>query len=410
VTAVSQTARIQVGNELASDSRRFAISITGADGKLIERVAVDRDGNTIITGNTTIRKRAEEAPGDDKKKQTEAAGDLPSGQLRLRENKVPNAGTEVLAIEPLCARSGATATGEKPGTARMVQFRSLTAEPVAAVPWSIYRTSSAEDKTTSRQLRFEIGHPGDKGDPKLSRLVVGTNGGITNKFFARLTVAADCTVTIDGNLDIAGELSQGPILADASDPGFTDLVASEWAKGLVVGQVTASPATLVGTVRDAVQAVIPGAVLDIQHLATDLRSRAVANAQGEYLISRLPEGEHKLLVTAPGFEPNEQRITFAAGEKKHLDIVMSLPPASSGTIQGFVTDNAGSIVSGATVDLRNSSGNVTSATTDDEGAFRFIGLTPGSYEITVSMLGFAPINKTVSPGETVRVVLSLPPP
>jgi len=406
VTTVSQTASIQVGNELASDSRRFAINIADADGKLIERMAVDRDGNTIINGNTTIRKRAEEAPGEDLKKRT-AASDLPSGQLRLRENIDPNPAAETRDTEPLCARSGATATEEKPATARMLQFRSLATEPVAAQPWSIYRTSITQDKTTIRQLRFEIGHPGDKGDPKLSRLVVGTHSGTTNSFFPRVTVAADRTVTIDGNLDIRGELGQGPILADASDPGFAALVANEWVKGAVMGQVTASPAAFAATVEDAGETAIGGAVVDIQHIASGLRSRVVTNTKGESLNSGLAEGEHTLQVTAPGFEPNLQRITLAAGETKHLRITMRFPPTSSGIIQGFVTDSSGDLVEGATIDLRNTStGKVISATTNDEGTFRFVGLTPGSYEITVKGAGFTPISKTVSPGETVRIVLS----
>ena len=407
ITTASETARVQIGNELISDSRRFAISIADAERKLIERVAVDRDGNTIITGNTTIRKRAEEAPGEDRKRRTAVSSELPSGQLRLRENKDPNAGAEVPATEPLCARSGATTTGEKPGMARMIQFRSLATEPVAARPWTIYRTSIAQEKTTIRQLRFEIGHPGDKGDPKLSRLVVGTHSGTGNNFFPRLTVAADCTVTIDGNLDIGGELTQGPILADASDPGFAALVANEWAKGAVVGQVTASPAALAATVEDAGETAIAGAVVDIQHIASGLRSRAVTNAEGKSLNSGLAEGEHTLQVNAPGFEPNVQRIAFVAGETKHLRITMHFPPTSSGIIQGFVTDSQGAVVPGASVDLRDTSTGATkSATTNDEGTFRFIGLAPGSYEITVRSTGFTPIKKTVSPGETVRIVLS----
>ena len=58
-------------------------------------------------------------------------------------------------------------------------------------------------------------------------------------------------------------------------------------------------------------------------------------------------------------------------------------------IQGTVTDNAGAIVAGATVTLTNKDTNQTQqTTTSDDGFYRFSGLAPGSYTVTVERESF----------------------
>jgi Carboxypeptidase regulatory-like domain/TonB dependent receptor len=58
-------------------------------------------------------------------------------------------------------------------------------------------------------------------------------------------------------------------------------------------------------------------------------------------------------------------------------------------IQGTVTDNAGSIVSGATVTLTNKETNQTQQTQSSDGGFyRFSGLAPGQYTVTVEKENF----------------------
>src|SRR6185503_21180870 len=51
------------------------------------------------------------------------------------------------------------------------------------------------------------------------------------------TVAADCTVTIEGNLAVAGQFLQGEIKPDPSDPRFVSLVATQWATGTLTGEM-----------------------------------------------------------------------------------------------------------------------------------------------------------------------------
>lgn len=116
----------------------------------------------------------------------------------------------------------------------MVRFLPLAATPEVAAPWQIYRTSIQEGPRTIKQLRIEIGHPGDKGDPKLSRLVIGTRDG--DNFSPCLTVTSDCEVTIEGSLTVSGELIRGPITPDLGDPRFTDEIANQWALGTLIAE------------------------------------------------------------------------------------------------------------------------------------------------------------------------------
>lgn len=221
VAAPSGRARMQVGSELESDARRFAVSVEDANGKLVERLAVDRDGNTVVTGNTTIDNRS--------------GGNTPASCLRMRENKAASTGDETSSPEPLCQSFADSGAKKIPGAARMIHFLPLAATPAAAAPWQIYRTSVKQDDRTLKQLRVELKHPGDKGDPKLYRLTVGTRNA-NGVFKACFTVTADCTVTIEGAVNVNGQLIEGPIQADPSDPRFAAVITKQWATGVVAAE------------------------------------------------------------------------------------------------------------------------------------------------------------------------------
>ena len=63
---------------------------------------------------------------------------------------------------------------------------------------------------------------------------------------------------------------------------------------------------------------------------------------------------------------------------------------TTGSISGEVKDEKGAVINGATVALRNVKTNDTRTTqTDDEGRYRFNGLSVGDYEISVESTGFA---------------------
>jgi hypothetical protein len=58
-------------------------------------------------------------------------------------------------------------------------------------------------------------------------------------------------------------------------------------------------------------------------------------------------------------------------------------------VQGTVTDSSSGVIAGATVTLSsNETGRVQTATTNEEGFYRFSSLAPGSYSITVEKANF----------------------
>lgn len=79
---------------------------------------------------------------------------------------------------------------------------------------------------------------------------------------------------------------------------------------------------------------------------------------------------------------------------------IALAPASaqdytSAAISGTVTDNAGNPVSGAKVTATNTQTNVSrTVTSGSGGAYRFTGLLPGSYDLTVEAQGLTPYKAT----------------
>src|ERR1051325_1437422 len=61
--------------------------------------------------------------------------------------------------------------------------------------------------------------------------------------------------------------------------------------------------------------------------------------------------------------------------------------ATSANLSGVVHDPAGAVVPGATVTVRNPATNdVRTATTNDDGFYQLVQLTPGTYEVTVDGL------------------------
>ena len=84
-------------------------------------------------------------------------------------------------------------------------------------------------------------------------------------------------------------------------------------------------------------------------------------------------------------------------------------PAQQLSLSGTVRDTSG-VVPGATVILSSGANRLSTATTDAAGVYRFSGLAPGSYELSVMMRGFetAVRNVTLGPATApVDVMLSV---
>ena len=104
--------------------------------------------------------------------------------------------------------------------------------------------------------------------------------------------------------------------------------------------------------------------------------------------------------------------------KKTLILALALVMVAAGlataqtltsTVSGKVVDQQGAVLPGVTVTLTGSTG-VKTTVSDARGEFRFVGLTPGRYDIKSELQGFRTAsqqNLDVTMGKTVDVDLSM---
>lgn len=110
---------------------------------------------------------------------------------------------------------------------------------VPSVPWSIRAMDilGVDGGLVGRELRIELSAP-PGSRPQESRVAVG-NADDEEGFRPVLVVDSAGTVTLEGDLEVAGSVSQGEVQPDPEDPLFVELLADVVARR-VVGAATAS--------------------------------------------------------------------------------------------------------------------------------------------------------------------------
>ncbi|RYF56694.1 MAG: hypothetical protein EOO27_17640 [Comamonadaceae bacterium] len=188
---------MQVGAESSNDTTRFAVATeqVNATGKqaaqgqtphipLTTRLAVDAAGDVSVRGTTTLGADLVIHPSQ------QAHADTPAG----------------MTFAPID-------------------------EPTAASPWTFYRTQVDRNGRSVDQLRIEIAHPGEGGDPTRNRFVVGTY----DKYGFRpcLTVNADRTVIAHHDVTVDGSLRRSPSGVDRNDPRYASAAIDGFVQGFL---------------------------------------------------------------------------------------------------------------------------------------------------------------------------------
>lgn len=217
VMAASQGARMEVGSEQGG-GWRFAVSLPDPTTGLLEddRLVIDSYGRNTVRGQVTLQLSEEQ---EDRQKEADLI--LP-GRDPAKE-----------------APYGLSLDKPIP-------------EPKQATPWRMYHTQvkpPAQDGQPPPppvdQLRMELFNPGDQGQPDLYELVIGATEKVMNpstgveeeKFCPRLRIGSNCSVTVYGDLALTGNLSQGPIPADPTDPRFVEAIVESVGQGISAGTV-----------------------------------------------------------------------------------------------------------------------------------------------------------------------------
>jgi hypothetical protein len=308
---------MQVGAESSNDTTRFAVATeqvkaTGSQatqdevthGKpfpLTTRLCVDEAGNVSVCGTTTL------------------GGDL--------------------VIHPPTKASADTHTG--------IKF-AHTQEPVAASPWTFYRTRVVRQGRSVDQLRIEIAHPGDGGDPTRNRFIVGTRDASdeSDVFHPCLTVNADGTVIAHDCIEVRGQLRRSPATVDRNDPRYATAAVDGFVQGF-----TGAARGIAGVLTDIVLAVTvssggtPTQGQDFSYTVTVTNSGSVAATSGQiYVTISIAEVAERFvtrlferLVKNATFEPrisHPHSGTFgvpfdASGKLKVSAIALAVTPAAT---------------------------------------------------------------------------------
>jgi hypothetical protein len=230
------------------------------------------------------------------------------------------------------------------GVTPSVEFRPMETPPEAAAPWQIYHTIVSQNDTLIHQLRLELGHPGDTGNPSLYKLVIGHAG--INGFVPCLTVAADCTVTIHDNLTIMGQLVQGPIQADPDDSRFADALLDQWLQGIATAGATLDSLRLELTAPEEVSAGGPlNYTITVRNIGTrpvtpvQLRGSLTVRMQGQTVDQQ--EIRHDLATLDPG---REDIVTTYDVTAEGGDITIAVTALGIGPAGNIVSASASKMV------------------------------------------------------------------
>lgn len=133
----------------------------------------------------------------------------------------------------------------------------------------------------------------------------------------------------------------------------------------------------------------------------------VTNESGYFLISEIPEGTYTLVFEKEGYARVERSVSILSDENTDIGIVEleKLPP-QLGNITGYVVDEQGKPIPGASICLE---GREISVISNSIGEFRITGLEEGEYILLVSAPGYKDVRRalTVTPGNTTTVWIEM---
>src|SRR3954447_20668822 len=115
-------------------------------------------------------------------------------------------------------------------------------------------------------------------------------------------------------------------------------VAILWMASGAWGQV--SSAQLAGLVTDNSGAVVAGAHVTISNTGTGANRAVDTNGTGEFVIPALDPGSYTVTVDAPGFKKAVNNVTLTVGDKKTLNLPLSV----GGATQSVTVSSSGELI------------------------------------------------------------------
>lgn len=235
------TAQMLLGDERFENRLHFAVRVADENGKLAERLRLDRPGGGTISGDLTLAR----FPNMSVREQ--------AYDLRL-ESLPPDDRDEEL---PDPERPGCILPAADVKDASALRFNARSAPPKQAYPWRMYRTEVVEQGKTIQELRIEIADSGDPKTPERNQFEIGSwhdQKGVV-QFHPCLIVRENCEVEFTADeVTLIGSYRTDPALKPPiqTAPGepvpevppgavpptgeaFLEELARQWAAGIGSG-------------------------------------------------------------------------------------------------------------------------------------------------------------------------------
>ena len=164
---------------------------------------------------------------------------------------------------------------------------------------------------------------------------------------------------------------------------------SEVSSVLVNITMTPDPRTALNTLFGLVLDKVNGSRLgNATVILTDSQGQTInttlTDSDGEYLIYLTPNGSYTISAQKAGYQlPTPISVNVTGGQLAQTNMSLTPEVATEGTVQGFIKDQAGNLLAGATVALYSVSGStetlIQQTFTNSTGFYLFGGILTGNY-------------------------------
>ena len=112
--------------------------------------------------------------------------------------------------------------------------------------------------------------------------------------------------------------------------GIILLLVAGLFRGSLLAQSQAATADLLGTVKDASDAVLPGVEMTARNTATGFTRIGISDERGSYRIPLLPPGGYQIRAELVGFQAQMiEGVVLTVGQSANLNIVLQVSEVAS---------------------------------------------------------------------------------
>src|SRR5881396_3087267 len=106
---------------------------------------------------------------------------------------------------------------------------------------------------------------------------------------------------------------------------FVTAIVATIALGTTLVFAQTSTATILGTVRDTSEALVPGVSITVKHTESGLTRTVTSSERGAYNVPLLPVGAYEITGTLPGFKQGVRSgINLVVGQEAVIDLTLEI--------------------------------------------------------------------------------------